>query len=40
MTDAQSGACVDVNGKADQRAVMNYVNERQCTMLMRGNVLC
>ena len=33
MTDAQSGACVDVNGKTDQRAVMHYVNARQCTML-------
>lgn len=33
MTDARSGACVDANGKADQRTVMHYVNERQCTML-------
>ena len=24
---------MDVNGKADQRAVMHYVNARQCTML-------
>ena len=25
MTDAQSGACMDGNRKADQRAVMHYV---------------
>ena len=24
---------MDVNGKTDQRAVMHYVNARQCTML-------
>ena len=28
MTGAQSGACMDVNRKADQRVVMHYVKRR------------